>query len=47
VPNGAFIAMRPDELVREVPAALPPGVPHVRDGGTLVPLDRLLPAKAP
>lgn len=45
IPNGTFIAMRPDELVSEVPVDLPPGVPLVRDGGTLVPLDRLLPPK--
>ncbi len=38
VPNGVFIAMRDDELVREVPADLPPGVPLVRDQGSLVPL---------
>jgi acetyltransferase-like isoleucine patch superfamily enzyme len=38
VPNGTFIAMRDDELVREVPAELPPGVPLVRDQGTLAPL---------
>lgn len=42
VPNEAFIAMRPDELVREIPSDLAPGVPQVRDGGTLVPLERLL-----
>lgn len=45
IPNGAFIAMRPDELITEVPSDLPAGVPLVRDQGTLVPLDRLL--KAP
>lgn len=45
IPNGTFIAMRPDELVTDVPADLPAGVPLVRDAGTLVPLDRLLPAK--
>lgn len=42
IPNGTFIAMRPDELIVDVPAALPPGVPLVRDRGTLIPLDRLL-----
>lgn len=42
IPNGAFIAMRPDELIVDVPADLPAGVPLVRDQGTLVPLDRLL-----
>lgn len=41
VPNGAFIAMRPDELVTEVPRELPAGVPLVREGGTLVPAARL------
>lgn len=41
VPNGAFIAMRPDELVVEVPRDLPPGVPLVRHQGTLVPLAKL------
>ncbi len=43
IPNGTVIAMRPDELIVEVPRELPAGVPLVRDGGTLVPLDRLLP----
>lgn len=38
VPNGTFIAMRDDELVREVPTDLPRGVPLVRDQGSLVPL---------
>lgn len=38
IPNGAHIAMRADELIDQVPADLPPGVPHVRDGGTLIPL---------
>ena len=38
VPNGAQIAMRDDELITTIPADLPPGVPHVRDAGTLVPL---------
>lgn len=45
IPNGAFIAMRPDELVTEVPQELPAGVPLVRDGGTLVPAASL--AKKP
>ena len=38
VPNDTVVVMRPDEVVRVVPASLPPGVPHVRDRGTLVPL---------
>jgi acetyltransferase-like isoleucine patch superfamily enzyme len=42
VPNGAFITMRPDEIVREIPDSLEPGVPVVRDAGTLVPLDDVL-----
>lgn len=46
VPNGAFIAMRPDELVTEIPRALPAGVPLVRDHGTLVPATSLAPAAA-
>lgn len=37
VPNGAFIAMRPDELVTEIAPQLPAGVPLVRHRGTLVP----------
>ncbi len=41
VPNGAYIAMRPDELITDVPRALPAGVPLVRDGGTLVPAAQL------
>lgn len=41
IPNGAFIAMRPDELITEVPRELPAGVPLVRDGGTLVPAAQL------
>jgi acetyltransferase-like isoleucine patch superfamily enzyme len=46
IPNGAFIAMRPDELIVDVPRDLPAGVPLIRDGGTLVPLERLLPPGA-
>jgi acetyltransferase-like isoleucine patch superfamily enzyme len=38
VPNGALITMRDDEIIRSIPPSLPAGVPHVRDGGTLVPL---------
>jgi hypothetical protein len=38
VPSGAFIAMRPDELVVHVPRDVPAGVPLVRDHGTLIPL---------
>lgn len=44
VPNGSFIAMRPDELIREMPAQLEPGTPYVRHEGTLVPLSRMLPS---
>jgi acetyltransferase-like isoleucine patch superfamily enzyme len=51
IPNGTFITMRPEELVREVPADLTPGVAMVRHEGTLVPLERLLqrapPASSP
>lgn len=46
LPNGAFVTMRPEELIREVPADLPPGVPFARDAGTLVPLTKLLPPRA-
>lgn len=46
LPNGAFVTMRPDELIREVPADLPPGVPFARHDGTLVPLTKLLERKA-
>jgi acetyltransferase-like isoleucine patch superfamily enzyme len=38
LPNGAFITMRDDELIRRIPADLAPGVPCMRDDGTLVPL---------
>jgi acetyltransferase-like isoleucine patch superfamily enzyme len=38
LPNGAFITMRDDELIRRIPADLVPGVPCMRDGGTLVPV---------
>jgi acetyltransferase-like isoleucine patch superfamily enzyme len=38
VPNGTLITMRDDEIIRTIPAQLPAGVAHVRDGGTLVPL---------
>jgi len=41
VPNGAMIAMRHDELIREIPKDLVPGVPMVRHEGTLVPLTSL------
>jgi acetyltransferase-like isoleucine patch superfamily enzyme len=41
IPAGAFVAMRPDELIVDVPRALPPGVPLVRDQGALVPLASL------
>jgi acetyltransferase-like isoleucine patch superfamily enzyme len=38
LPNGTFVTMRDDEIIRRLPADLPAGVPHVRDAGTLVPL---------
>ena len=38
VPNDAFVAMQPDELISEVPADLIPGAPYMREGGTLVPV---------
>jgi|GEM_PF-437590 len=38
LPNGTFVTMRDDEIIRRIPADLPAGVPHVRDAGTLVPL---------
>jgi hypothetical protein len=38
LPNDLVVVMRPDEVVRVVPDDLPPGVPLVRDRGTLVPL---------
>ena len=38
IPNDAFIAMRPDELIQEIPTELKPGVPYMREGGTLVPV---------
>lgn len=40
IPNDAVIVMRPDEVVSVVPADITPGVPMVRDRGTLVPLGR-------
>lgn len=40
IPNDALIVMRPDEVVSVVPQDLQPGVPMVRDRGTLVPLGR-------
>lgn len=38
IPNDAVVVMRPDEVVSEVPRDFPPGRPHVRHEGTLVPL---------
>ena len=38
VPNDAFVAMRSDELISTIPADMPKGVPHMRDGGTLIPI---------
>ena len=43
IPNDAMVVMRPDEVISEVPADLEPGVPLVRDHGTLVPLSTLKP----
>lgn len=45
IPNDTHIAMRPDELISEVPADLAPNVPLVRDAGTLVPLSEVLARK--
>ncbi|MEW5852597.1 MAG: hypothetical protein AB2A00_27685 [Myxococcota bacterium] len=41
VPNGAVVIMRPDEVISTIPAQLAPGVPMVRDEGTLKPLASL------
>jgi len=38
IPNDTFIAMRPDELIQEIPTDIKPGVPYMREGGTLVPV---------
>lgn len=38
IPNDTVVVMRPDEIVSEVPADLPQGVPLVRHQGRLVPL---------
>jgi len=40
IPNDTVIVMRPDEVVSVVPSRIEPGVPMVREGGTLVPLGR-------
>jgi hypothetical protein len=40
VPNGAYLIPRPQDLVRKIDAALPAGVPHYVDGGTVVPARR-------
>ena len=47
VPNGVFLTMRDDELVREIGSELPRGVPLVRHQGTLVPLSSLTPPLVP
>jgi acetyltransferase-like isoleucine patch superfamily enzyme len=49
IPNGTFITMREDELIRRIPENLTPGVPYVRDNGTLVPIQsaRAQASKAP
>jgi carbonic anhydrase/acetyltransferase-like protein (isoleucine patch superfamily) len=41
IPNGSFVAMRPDELISTIPDDLAPGEPVVRHEGTLVPLREL------
>ncbi len=46
IPNGAFVVMRDDELIREIPVELPRGVPLVRDQGRLVPLASAAPTGA-
>ena len=38
IPNDTVVVMRPDEVVSVIPDDMPPNVPMVRDGGTLVPL---------
>jgi carbonic anhydrase/acetyltransferase-like protein (isoleucine patch superfamily) len=42
VPNETFIAMRPDELIQEIPDDLKPHTPVVRDAGTLIPLEEIV-----
>jgi hypothetical protein len=41
LPNKTYLTMRPDELIETIPDDLKPGVPVVREGGTLVPLEAL------
>ncbi|MBI5496728.1 MAG: hypothetical protein HY904_17070 [Deltaproteobacteria bacterium] len=41
VPAGAVVVMRPDEVISTIPPDLPPGVPMVRDHGTVVPMASL------
>jgi carbonic anhydrase/acetyltransferase-like protein (isoleucine patch superfamily) len=41
VPAGVVVVMRPDEVIERIPADLKPGVPVVRDDGTLRPLAEL------
>ena len=41
IPSGVSIAMRPDELISEIPSDIEPGVAMVRDRGTLVSLASL------
>lgn len=43
VPRGTVLVMRPDEVISTIPQTLAPGVPMVRDRGTLVPLASLKP----
>ena len=41
LPNGTYLTMRPDELIQTIPDDLKPGIPVVRDGGTLITLEEL------
>ena len=41
IPAGAVVVMRPDEVISTIPEDLPPGVPMVRDEGTLRPVSAL------
>ncbi|MCP4503293.1 MAG: hypothetical protein GY822_25425 [Deltaproteobacteria bacterium] len=39
LPNDAFVTMRPDELIREIPEEFDAKIPMMRDHGTLIPVD--------
>ena len=41
VPNDLLMVSRPDDVIAEVPAEIPPRTPMVRDRGTLVTLESL------